>query len=62
MVSNMDLHLEKGVRIFFISNYKNYLPIVKTSWEGTFIYKYSPFIYAYNCQNIRITGEGIIDG
>ncbi len=62
LVSNMDLHLEKHARIFFSSDYKNYLPVVKTSWEGTFIYNYSPFIYAYNCENIRITGEGIIDG
>ncbi|MCW3788311.1 glycoside hydrolase family 28 protein [Plebeiibacterium sediminum] len=62
MVSNMDLHIEKGARIFFSSDYNDYLPVVKTSWEGTFLYNYSPFIYAYNCKNIRITGEGIIDG
>ncbi len=62
MVSNMDLHLEKGARIFFSSNPEDYLPVVKTSWEGTFIYNYSPFIYAYNCENICISGEGTIDG
>ncbi len=60
--NNMELHLEKEARLFFSSEPKDFLPEVKTSWEGTFIYNYSPFIYARNCQNIRITGEGIIDG
>ena len=23
---------------------------------------YSPFIYAYKCENVGITGEGVIDG
>ncbi len=60
--NNMELHLEKGARLFFSSDPKDFLPVVKTSWEGTFVYNYSPFIYAYNCQNIKITGEGTIDG
>ncbi len=60
--SNIELHLEKDSRIFFGSNPTDYLPVVKTSWEGTFIYNYSPFIYAFNCSNICISGEGIIDG
>jgi len=60
--NNMELHLEKDARIFFSSEPQDYLPVVKTSWEGTFIYNYSPFIYAANCKNIAITGQGTIDG
>ena len=33
-----------------------------TSWEGTFLYNYSPLIYAYGCKNVSIIGEGTIDG
>lgn len=62
LVSNLELHLQKGSHLFFSSNPKHFLPVVKTSWEGTFLYNYSPFIYAYQCSNIAITGEGIIDG
>ena len=60
--SNMNLHLEEGVRLKFGSNPLDYLPVVSTSWEGTFLYNYSPFIYAKDCKNIAITGKGIIDG
>lgn len=62
LISNIELNIEKGSRLLFGSNYDDYLPVVRTSWEGTFLYNYSPFIYAYNCSNISITGYGIIDG
>lgn len=61
-VSNVNLQVEKGAKIRFSDNPKNYLPMVVTSWEGTMIYNYSPLIYANNCTNISITGEGTIDG
>ena len=60
--SNLNLHLEEGVTIRFSSNPAAYLPVVKTSWEGTLLYNYSPFIYAYKKENIAITGKGTIDG
>lgn len=60
--SYTELHLEKGAIIRFGSNPKDYLPVVKTSWEGTFVMNYSPFIYAYGQNDIAITGEGTIDG
>lgn len=44
-VSNVCLELMDGAIIKFDSNPKYYLPLVKTSWEGTFLYNYSPFIY-----------------
>ena len=61
-VSNTELHLEEGARVFFSSDPQHYLPVVPTSWEGTLLYNYSPFIYAYQCENIAITGKGHIDG
>lgn len=62
LVSNVTLDLQKGAKLVFGSNPEDYLPVVKTSWEGTFLYNYSPFIYAYQAKNIAIIGEGIIDG
>lgn len=62
LISNMELHLDSGATIRFGSNPDDYLPVVKTSWEGTFLYNYSPFIYAYGCENTAITGKGTIDG
>jgi len=62
LISNMELHLDSGAIIRFGSNPNDYLPVVKTSWEGTFLYNYSPFIYAYGCENMAITGTGVIDG
>lgn len=56
--SNVNLHLEKGAVLLFSENPDDYLPPVKTTWEGMECYNYSPLIYAYNCKNIAITGEG----
>jgi polygalacturonase len=61
-VSNVNLKIEKGAKIKFSDNPKDYLPMVLTSWEGTMLYNYSPLMYAYDCSNIAITGEGVIDG
>ena len=62
LTSNLELHLENGAFLYFGSNPSDYLPVVKTSWEGTFLQNYSPFIYAYKCSNITISGQGTIDG
>jgi len=56
--SNVNLHLEKGAVLLFNDNPKDYLPAVFTSWEGLECYNYSPLIYAFECKNIAITGEG----
>ncbi|MGJ8691400.1 MAG: glycoside hydrolase family 28 protein [Thalassotalea sp.] len=61
-VSNMELHLEKGAHVQFSGGGENYLPVVKTRWEGTECYNYSPLIYALACQNISLTGQGKVDG
>ncbi|WP_264524321.1 glycoside hydrolase family 28 protein [Flavobacterium sp. N502536] len=61
-VSNVNLKLEKGAKIKFSDRPEDYLPMILTSWEGTMLYNYSPLIYAYDCSNIAITGEGTLDG
>lgn len=61
-VSNVNLKIEKGAKIKFSDKPTDYLPMVLTSWEGTMLYNYSPLIYANECSNIAITGEGTIDG
>ncbi|RKD90912.1 glycoside hydrolase family 28 protein [Mangrovibacterium diazotrophicum] len=56
--SNVNLHLEKGAVLLFNDDPKDYLPPVHTSWEGLECYNYSPLVYAYECKNVAITGEG----
>ncbi|MCU0443731.1 MAG: glycoside hydrolase family 28 protein [Microscillaceae bacterium] len=62
LLSNVNLHLEKGAILRFSTDPKDYLPVVKVRWEGTVCYNYSPLIYAYQADNLAITGEGLIDG
>jgi len=56
--SNVNLHLEKGAVLLFNDNPEDYLPPVHTTWEGLECYNYSPLVYAYECKNVAITGEG----
>lgn len=60
--SNVDLHLESGAVIAFSRDPKDYLPLVFTRWEGVECMNYSPFIYAFEQENVAITGSGLIDG
>jgi polygalacturonase len=62
LLSNIHLYLEEGVSITFSQNPKDYLPNVLVRWEGVECYNYSPFIYAINQKNIRISGNGIFNG
>lgn len=61
-VSNVCLDIRKGATVKFSPEPELYLPVVETSWEGTFLYNYSPFIYGRNLHDVSITGEGVIDG
>ena len=60
LMSNVNLHLNKGALLLFSKNPDDYLPAVNTSWEGMECSNYAPLIYAYQCKNIAITGEGEI--
>ena len=62
LVSNTCIELQEGAVLKFDPDPKKYLPMVKTSWEGTFMQNYSPFIYGYGLENVSITGKGTIDG
>ncbi|MGJ5640547.1 glycoside hydrolase family 28 protein [Formosa sp. S-31] len=58
--SNVDLHLEEGAVLLFSESPEDYLPPVYTSWEGVECFNYSPLIYAFQCKNVAITGQGEI--
>ena len=62
LLSNVELHLEEGATIYFSTNPRDYLPVVRTRFEGSELYNYSPLIYAYQQENIAITGMGVLDG
>lgn len=55
--SNVNLHLEEGAKLLFSQDFSDYLPAVLTNWEGSEVYSYSPFIYAFKQENIAITGR-----
>ncbi|WP_200975630.1 glycoside hydrolase family 28 protein [Echinicola sp. 20G] len=56
--SNVNLHLEEGAVLLFSGDPQDYLPAVQTTWEGMECFNYSPLIYAFECENVAITGTG----
>jgi len=60
--SNVNLHIDGSATLLFTTDPKDYLPLVRTRWEGDDCYNYSPLIYADGQTNIAITGEGTLDG
>lgn len=60
--SNVNLEISEGATIKFSQNPTDYLPVVFSRWEGVELFNYSPFIYAFEQQNIAITGKGTLDG
>ncbi len=60
--SNVNLYISKGATLKFSMNPQDYLPIVHTRWEGMELMHLSPFIYAYEQENIAVTGDGTLDG
>ncbi|WP_239018634.1 glycoside hydrolase family 28 protein [Sphingobacterium corticibacterium] len=59
--SNVNLHLNDGAVILFSRDSSDY-PMVHTRWEGSDCINFSPFIYAYEQENIAITGKGLLNG
>lgn len=62
LLSNVNLHLQQNAVLSFYTDAKHYLPYVMTRWEGVELMGYSPLIYAFEQQNIAVTGEGILEG
>lgn len=60
--SRIELHLEPGAHLLFSPEPEHYLPVVETRWEGTRVLSYSPLIYAFDVEDVAITGRGTIDG
>jgi polygalacturonase len=60
--SRIELHLAEGATLLFSPDPDDYLPVVKTRWEGTEVLSYSPLIYAPEVEDVAITGKGVIDG
>ncbi len=59
--SNITLHLDAGALLKFSTDFDHY-PFVQMRWEGTVMNSFSPLIYAFEAENIAITGRGKIDG
>jgi len=60
--SNVELHIAKGATLKFLESPEKYLPVVYTRFEGTECMNYSPLIYAFEQENLAVTGEGTLDG
>jgi len=60
--SNVNLHVQRGATIAFSQDPAAYLPPVFTRWEGMEMMGYSPLIYAFEQENVAVTGEGTLDG
>lgn len=56
--SRVNLHLAEGAVLRFTDRPADYLPAVPVSWEGMECYNYSPLVYAYDCEDVSITGKG----
>jgi len=59
--SNVNLYVSEGATLLFSTNPADY-PIVRTRWEGVELMNYSALIYAFEQENIAVTGKGTLDG
>jgi polygalacturonase len=60
--SRVNLHVSADAVVLFSRDTKKYMPAVFTRWEGMECRNYSPFVYAFQQQDIAITGSGTLDG
>ena len=58
----INLHVDAGAEIRFSTEYTDYLPAVRTRWEGMDLMNYSPLVYFRGCKNVALTGEGRLNG
>lgn len=61
LLSDVNLCVEKGAELVFAFDRTLY-PLVYTRWEGLDLWNYQPCIYAIDCRNVALTGEGTING
>lgn len=60
--SNINLHVSEGATLRFRTDPAAYLPAVHTRWEGIECMNFSALIYAFEKENIAVTGKGTLDG
>lgn len=60
--SRVNLYVSQGAVLKFVTDASKYLPVVFTRWEGTELMNYSPLIYAFEQEDIAVTGPGTLDG
>ena len=60
--SNVNLHLERGATLEFSERFEDYLPVVESVLAGVKCYSCSHLIYGNRCENIALTGEGVLNG
>ncbi|CAM4024689.1 Pectate lyase superfamily protein [Pedobacter westerhofensis] len=60
--SNITILLDAGAELHFSDNFDDYLPMVRSRWEGTDVMNFSPLFYGEYLENITITGRGTING
>lgn len=59
--SRVELHVAAGAMLRFSQDPAQY-PVVFTRWEGVELMNYSPLVYAFECEDVAITGQGTLDG
>ena len=59
--SGVNLEVQEGAVLQFAFEPELY-PIVETSWEGLDCYNLSPCLYAFQAEDIALSGKGTIDG
>lgn len=59
--SQVNLHVSAGATLRFTFDLEKY-PLVFTRWEGVECMNYSALIYAFEQENVAVTGSGTLDG
>ena len=58
--SGCNLYLSEGAKLVFDDDLSLYSPAVQVSWEGAECMNISPLLYAFECENIGISGPGML--
>lgn len=60
--SNVNFHLEEGAELYFSGELEDYRPAVFTRHEGVEVMSLGACIYAFEQDNIAVTGKGTLYG